>query len=407
MSDNGEMIVVTAIGRDRPGLVAELTGVIAGVNGNIVDIEEVVVRGLFAMFMIVDLSKAAASSGELREALLAKGRELGLQVNVEPYVPGRRKADKRLVYINVLGKDRPGIVAAISSLLRDYNINIERIRMIARGEMFAMEMIADVSDASGDLEEVKSRLKAKCEEMELSAVIQREDVAGVPKRLVVFDMDSTLVEQEIIDEIAKVAGVGDEVREITRLAMEGKIDFREALKRRVKLLAGLRVEELEKVAQSIRLTAGARELIQALKSMGCKVALISGGFTYFTDRLKEMLGLDYAFGNKLIIKDGVVTGEVEEPIIDAERKAEIINWIAENEGISKDEIVAVGDGANDRFMLKNVGLGIAFNAKEILKQVADGVISQKNLLSVLYAFGIPQSSIEKYVNKGGEVKESG
>lgn len=401
MPDNGEMVVVTAIGRDRPGLVAELTGVIAGVNGNIVDIEEVVVRGLFAMFMIVDLSMATASPGELREALLAKGRELGLQVSVEPYVPGRRKADKRLVYINVLGKDRPGIVAAISSLLRDYNINIERIRMIARGEMFAMEMIADVSDASGDLEEVKSRLKAKCEEMELSAVVQREDVAGVPKRLVVFDMDSTLVEQEIIDEIAKVAGVGDEVREITRLAMEGKIDFREALKRRVKLLAGLRVEDLEKVAQSIRLTAGARELIQALKSMGCKVALISGGFTYFTDRLKEMLGLDYAFGNKLIIKDGVVTGEVEEPIIDAERKAEIINWIAENEGISKDEIVAVGDGANDRFMLKNVGLGIAFNAKEILKQVADGVISQKNLLSILYAFGIPQSSIEKYVNRGG------
>ncbi|MEM1511971.1 MAG: phosphoserine phosphatase SerB [Candidatus Jordarchaeales archaeon] len=404
MPDNGDMVVVTATGRDRPGLVAELTSIVAGVNGNIVDIEEIVMRGLFAIFMIVDLSRAFTSMEELRERIVAKGREVGLQVSVEPYVPGRRKADKKLVFINILGKDRPGIVAAVSSLLRDYNVNIERIRMIARGEMFAMEMVADVSEVSGDLEEVKSRLKAKCEEMELSAIVQREDVFGVPKRLVVFDMDSTLVEQEIIDEIAKVAGVGEEVYEITRQAMEGKIDFKEALRRRVKLLAGLKVEELEKVAQNIRLTPGARELIQALKSMGCKVALISGGFTYFTDRLKELLGLDYAFGNKLIIKDGVVTGEVEEPIIDAERKAEIIEWIAENEGISKDEIVAVGDGANDRFMLKNVGLGIAFNAKEILKQVADGVISQKNLLSILYAFGIPQQDIEKYVNQSS-VKE--
>jgi len=396
------MVVVTAIGRDRPGLVAELTSIIAEVNGNIVDIEESVMRGLFTMFMIVDLSEATASPEELKERLVGKGREVGLQVSIEPYVPGRRKADKQFVLINVLGKDRPGIVAAISSLLRGYNVNIEKIRMIARGEMFAMEMLADISDLDGDLEAVKRELKRTCEEMGLSAVVQREDVFGRFKRLVVFDMDSTLVEQEIIDEIAKAAGVGEEVHEITRRAMEGEIDFKEALRMRVKLLAGIRVEELEKIARNMRLTPGARELIQALKAMGCKVALISGGFTYFTDKLKEMLGLDYAFGNKLIIKNGVLTGEVEEPIIDAERKAEIIEWIAENEGIGKDEIVAIGDGANDRFMLKNVGLGIAFNAKEILKQVADGVISEKNLLSILYALGIPQQNIEKYTKQNSK-----
>ncbi len=402
LGNGGSMVVVTAIGRDRPGLVAELTSIIAEVNGNIVDIEESVMRGLFTMFMIVDLSEATASPEELKERLVGKGREVGLQVSIEPYVPGRRKADKQFVLINVLGKDRPGIVAAISSLLRGYNVNIEKIRMIARGEMFAMEMLADISDLDGDLEAVKRELKRTCEEMGLSAVVQREDVFGRFKRLVVFDMDSTLVEQEIIDEIAKAAGVGEEVHEITRRAMEGEIDFKEALRMRVKLLAGIRVEELEKIARNMRLTPGARELIQALKAMGCKVALISGGFTYFTDKLKEMLGLDYAFGNKLIIKNGVLTGEVEEPIIDAERKAEIIEWIAENEGIGKDEIVAIGDGANDRFMLKNVGLGIAFNAKEILKQVADGVISEKNLLSILYALGIPQQNIEKYTKQNSK-----
>jgi len=402
LGNGGSMVVVTAIGRDRPGLVAELTSIIAEVNGNIVDIEESVMRGLFTMFMIVDLSEATASPEELKERLVGKGREVGLQVSIEPYVPGRRKADKQFVLINVLGKDRPGIVAAISSLLRGYNVNIEKIRMIARGEMFAMEMLADISDLDGDLEAVKRELKRTCEGMGLSAVVQREDVFGRFKRLVVFDMDSTLVEQEIIDEIAKAAGVGEEVHEITRRAMEGEIDFKEALRMRVKLLAGIRVEELEKIARNMRLTPGARELIQALKAMGCKVALISGGFTYFTDKLKEMLGLDYAFGNKLIIKNGVLTGEVEEPIIDAERKAEIIEWIAENEGIGKDEIVAIGDGANDRFMLKNVGLGIAFNAKEILKQVADGVISEKNLLSILYALGIPQQNIEKYTKQNSK-----
>lgn len=179
--------------------------------------------------------------------------------------------------------------------------------------------------------------------------------------------------------------------------MAGKIDFIEAVRERVKLLTGLRVKHLEEIAENMHLTPGAEELVRSLKSMGYKIALISGGFTYFTDRLKEKLGLDYAFGNKLIIKNGFLTGEVEEPIIDGEKKADIIHWISEIEGISKDEIVAVGDGANDRFMLGNAGLSIAFNAKKVLKQVADGVIDQKNLLSILFALGLPEKELKKYV----------
>lgn len=398
MTDSqSKLITVTAIGRDKPGLVSGLTSVIADVDANIVDVEETVLRGLFAMFMIVDAGSASVSIEELKNRLLKKGEEVGLQVSVEPYVEGRRKPEKELALITILGKDRPGIVAKTSTLLGNYNINIEKIRMIARGEMIAMEMLVDLSDLQHPLEKVRAELQNLCESMGVGVILQRENVFQKSKKLIVFDMDSTLVDEETIDEIAKIAGVGDQVKEITTKAMNGEIDFAEAVRERVKLLAGLEVKHLERIAENMHLTPGAEELIRSLKSMGYKVALISGGFTYFTDRLKEKLGLDYAFGNKLIIKNGVLTGEVEEPIIDGKKKAEIIHWISEIEGISKDEVVAIGDGANDQFMLNDVGLGIAFNAKQVLKQVADGVIAQKNLLSILYALGLPEKELKKYI----------
>ncbi len=397
MSSPTKLVTVTAIGRDKPGLVSELTNVIADVDANIVDVEETVLRGLFAMFMIVDISSSTIPGEELKRRLVRRGEEIGLQVSVEPYVEGRRKPEKELALITILGKDRPGIVAKVSTLLGNYNVNIEKIRMIARGEMIAMEMLVDLSDLKLPLEKVRIELQNLCETLGVSSIIQRENVYQKSKKLIVFDMDSTLVDEETIDEIAKIAGVGEQVRGITQQAMNGEIDFVEALRKRVKLLAGLEVKYLEEIANNMHLTPGAEELIRSLKSMGYKIALISGGFTYFTDRLKEKLGLDYAFGNKLIIKNGILTGEVEEPIIDGKKKAEIINWISEIEGISKEEIVAVGDGSNDQFMLTNVGLGIAFNAKKVLKQVADGVIAQKNLLSILYALGLPDKELKRYI----------
>jgi phosphoserine phosphatase len=392
-----KLVTVSAIGQDKPGLVSKLTNVIADVNANIVDVEETVLRGLFAMFMIVDIGLATVSANELKKRLIKRGAEVGLQVTLEPYLEGRRKSEKDLALITILGKDRPGIVAKTSTLLGNYNINIEKIRMVARGEIIAMEMLVDLSDLKSPLEEARMELQNLCENMCAGVILQKENVYQKSKKLVVFDMDSTLVDEETIDEIAKAAGVGEQVKEITKRAMDGKIDFVEAVRERVKLLTGLKVEHLEEIAENMHLTPGAEELIRSLKSMGYKIALISGGFTYFTDRLKEKLGLDYAFGNKLIIKNGALTGEVEEPIIDGQKKADIIQWISEIEGISKDEIVAVGDGANDRFMLSNAGLSIAFNAKKVLKQVADGVIDQKNLLSILFALGLPEKELKKYI----------
>jgi phosphoserine phosphatase len=192
-----------------------------------------------------------------------------------------------------------------------------------------------------------------------------------------------------------VAGVGDKVAAITEKGMKGEIDFKRSLRTRVSLLKGLRIKGLEPIVRTLKLTKGSEELILALKEMGFRVALISGGFTYFTDILKKRLGFDYAFGNELGIRNGRLTGRVKGKIIDARRKAEIMDEICKKEGITRDEVVAVGDGSNDRIMLANAGLGIAFNAKEILKKVADGAITRDHMKGVLYCLGITDLDLKK------------
>jgi len=198
----------------------------------------------------------------------------------------------------------------------------------------------------------------------------------------------------VIDELARTAGVDRVVEEITTKAMNGAMDFKEALKERVKLLKGLPVEKLELLTNSIKLTPGAEELIAALRTMGYKIAVISGGFSFFTDYLKNRLNLDYVFANELEIENGIVTGTIKGEIIDAEKKGELLKQIADIEGIPVDQIVAVGDGSNDRFMLSNAGLAIGFNPKEILKDYSDGVITSDNISGLLYFLGIPDTDKE-------------
>jgi phosphoserine phosphatase len=204
------------------------------------------------------------------------------------------------------------------------------------------------------------------------------------------------VDGEVINELAAAAGVGDQVAHITRRAMQGEIDFKDALRERVSMLKGLTVADLERIADGMKLTPGAADLIRTLKAMGFKLALISGGFTFFTDRLKRDLGFDHTFANELVLpKDGVVTGEVAGDIIDMHRKGEILRELAQREGLTTDEVVAVGDGANDQIMIKNAGLGIAFNAKEILKRAADGSLSRENLRGILYALGATEYDLRR------------
>lgn len=391
------LTVVTVLGRDRPGLVAKITGEIAEIKGNIVDIEQSVIRDLFSMFMLVDLKDTTASHEEFSKQLNTLAKELDVDITLTAYgkynsthAPRKRELEN----ITILGKDKPGIVAEISKALYNTGTNIERIKMIARGDLLAMEITIDRKKKI-ELQDLRENLRKVGERIGVDLVIQSESSARMRKRLVVFDMDSTIVDAEIIDELAKAAGVGKEVADITAKGMEGKVGFEQSLRDRVRLLKGLPVETLKEIRDNMKLTPGSEELIRMLKDMGFKLALISGGFTYFTDELKNKLGFDYAYANELVIKDGKVTGEVSGQIIDSKRKADTVQEIMKKEGLTKEEVVAVGDGANDSIMIKNAGLGIAFNAKEVLKKVADGSITKNNLRGLIYCLGVDETIPEK------------
>lgn len=374
-----KLVALSVYGIDKPGIVYKISEVLAKNNVNIVDIEQNVLQGLFAMFIVGDVENCKISISELERELKERGKEIGVEVHLSPF--NRQETPKKELYVvTVLGRDRVGIVRDITKILYEHGINIEKTSLTARDNLISIEFLIDIRGTN--LENVKKQLKEEVESFGLDIVIQPYSVFKRDKRLIVFDMDSTIVDAEIIDEIARAAGVGDEVKKITKMAMNGEINFDEALKERVKLLKGLPVKVLEKIYNEVKLTPGAKELIQSLKSAGYKTALISGGFTYFTEKIKKELGFDYAFGNELEIKDGKLTGRIKGRIINAEEKARIIEELAKKEGISKENIVAVGDGANDRIMLKNAGLGIAFNAKKALKEIADGTLSKDNLIGL-------------------------
>ena len=382
------LYVISAVGRDRPGLVHSVTQILADLHINIVDIEARSVRGHFTMFLVVDLATSKSNYGDLLVALEPIRSNFNMGLRVEPYVEGRRKADKRMMIFTLMGRDRPGIVASISGLFSENSINIETIKMIARGEYIATEVTIDTSDVK-DLRAMRRMMYRFSDESGLDVSLRDYDVFEKRKQVVIFDCDSTIIQEEIIDELAKVAGVGESVREMTAKAMNGEMDYTEAVKKRVKLLKGLTVEQLEILTKGIHLTPGAEELISTLHRMGYKVGVISGGFTFFTDYLKQHLNLDYVFANELAVADGVVTGEIKGDIVDAQQKGKILQKIAAEERISVDQIVAVGDGANDRFMLENAGLAIAFSPKEILKEYSDGMITTDNLSGLRYFLGIP------------------
>ena len=383
------LYVISAVGQDRPGLVHSVTQILSDLHINIVDIEARSVRGHFTMFLVVDLSTSDKDYGDLLQALEPIRSNFNMGIRVEPYVEGRRKVEKRMMIFTLMGKDRPGIVASVSGMFSENSINIETIKMIARGEYIATEITIDTSDVP-DIRSMRRMLYAFSEDSGLDVSLRDYNIFQKQKQVVIFDCDSTIIQGEIIDELAKVAGVGETVKEMTIKAMNGEMSYTEAVKKRVSLLKGLTVEQLEILSKGIHLTPGAEELIATLNRMGYKVGVISGGFSFFTDYLKKRLNLDYVFANELAVENGVVTGEIKGGIVDAKRKGEILQKIAETEGISVDQIVAVGDGANDRFMLENAGLAIAFSPKEILKEYSDGMITTDNLSGLRYFLGIPE-----------------
>ena len=388
-----EWAVINVSGKDRQGIISDISGVLAQNGVNIIDIGHTVIHRMFSMFMIVDVSLSSVSYRELKGMLCGLGKKLSLDVEMNWLenggdVKSRGSQGKSHYVLSVLARDRVGIVYDISKCLLEEDVNILRIALVARDKLITIEMLVDIGARSAS--DVGRVLRGKGGLLGLDIVFLREDVFKREKRLVVFDMDSTIVDAEVIDEVAKRAGIEGEVEMLTRQAMDGEIDFKESLRRRVKLLSGLPEGVLKEVYDGLRLTSGACELVRALKVQGYKIALVSGGFTYFTDRLNDVLHFDHVYANRLVIKNGKVTGEIEGDIIDERRKGEIIDELMREYDLAREQVVAVGDGANDRQMLQNAGLGIAFNAKDALKKVSSGTISKENLVGILNVLGIKE-----------------
>ena len=396
LSQEKNFYVISVIGKDQVGIVSEVTQLLFKQGLNIVDIEQTVIHSQFTMVLLLQPLRIRFQPDSLRSSLNRLAKRRGMSITMTPLheFKGLRLAEMKRPYVlTLLGPDRTGVVAAFSSSLAKHHCNIERIKMIARGEFFAMEMWIDLREANFFL--LRQDLTAVAKKIGMDIIAQPEHVFKKRKKVIVFDMDSTIVDGEIIDEMARLAGVGEKVATVTEKGMRGEIDFSKSLRTRVSLLKGFRIKSLESIAKTVKLTKGSEELIAALKEMGFKVALISGGFNFFTDVLKKRLGFDYAFGNDLEIKEGRLTGRIKGRIIDARRKAGLLDEICCKEGITRDEVVAVGDGSNDRIMVANAGLGIAFNAKEILKKVADGVITKDHMKGVLYCLGISDLDLKR------------
>ncbi|PTL76410.1 phosphoserine phosphatase SerB [Vitiosangium sp. GDMCC 1.1324] len=389
-----EPVLVTVTGRDQPGITARLTGILAKVGAALLDIEQVVVHGQLTLSLLVRLPE---TSSVLMELLFA-ARELGVSLDFQPVTESRSPAapsPSRHV-VTMVGRSLGAReLHAVAERLAQHNANIERVNQLSEGDPSSIEIhIALTQDR--DPEELKRSLLALA--MSTSAfdvALQRETLYRRSKRLVVMDMDSTLIRIEVIDELARAYGVGEQVSRITERAMQGEMDYDESLRQRVALLKGLDVKVLRDIAANLPLTEGAETLIRVLKRLGYRTAIISGGFSVAAEALKARLGIVYAHSNVLEEVDGKLTGRTLGPIVNARRKAELLESIAQAEGILLDQVIAVGDGANDLLMLERAGLGIAFRAKPKLRQAADTSISAGGLDTILYLLGLTRRELQE------------
>ncbi|WP_305046743.1 phosphoserine phosphatase SerB [Geoalkalibacter sp.] len=389
---NQPMILITMTGPDRPGIIAAMTGQIAEAGARIRDIEQTVTHTLLSLSVVIDFPTGESNQKPLIKDLLFLAKEWGLDLDFQVLDEQdyRRRTGRNSYVLTIMGGEvNARALAQISRILAEDRVNIERISKLTQGQLRCVELLINVPLAL-DVRALNRRLLSAGSDLGVDVAVQKESLHRRAKRLVVMDMDSTLIQIEVIDELARLAGVGAQVAQITHRAMNGELDFQGALRERVALLKGLPAAALEEVYRTIPFTPGAKTLVRILKRLGFRTAVISGGFTFFTDRLKDELGLDYAFANGLEIVDGQVTGQVNGPIVDGARKAELLEEIARREGIALDQTIAIGDGANDLPMLGRAGLGIAFNAKARVREEADTHINQQSLDSILYLLGLSE-----------------
>lgn len=401
-----EIFLLNISGQDKPGLTSGLTGVLAEYGAKVLDIGQANIHDTLSLGILFEIKSGKKSAAVLKD-LLFKAYELGITakftpISLEDYEKWVTLQGKNRYIVTILGEKLAAEqISEVTKVISEKNLNIDsikrltgRLSLVKPEEYPRASIQLSIRGAIDNKAEITAKFMEISRELDVDIAFQEDNIYRRNRRLVCFDMDSTLIQTEVIDELAELAGVGDEVKAITESAMQGEIDFSESFKRRMKLLKGLPEEVLHDVAVNLPITKGAKRLIDTLKSYGFKTAIISGGFTYFGHYLKEELGMDYVYANQLEIKDGLLTGGYIGDIVDGNKKAEYLKEIAKNEDIDISQTIAVGDGANDLAMLNVAGLGIAFHAKPTVKDNAQNSISSIGLDGVLYLLGYHDRHID-------------
>ncbi len=401
------ILLITISGEDQPGFTAGLASILANHSVSILDIGQSVIHATLSLGLLVELSENYAGE-QVVEAVRHYALERDLRV-VTSVVSPESYSDwveaqglARYIITLLARKITSDQLARVTAVIAKHGLNIDSINRLsgriplgeppalskACVEFSARGAIRDPADFRRELLEVAGAL-------EVDLAFQQDNMYRRTRRLVAFDMDSTLIEAEVIDELAKLAGVGEQVSAITERAMRGEIDFSESFRARVALLEGLEESALDRVASGLKITEGAEHLIATLRTLGYKTAILSGGFTYFAKHLQARLGMDYVYANELDIAHGVVTGNIQGEIVDGARKAQLLRQLADDLGIDLQQVIAVGDGANDLPMLSIAGLGIAFRAKPLVQKSAEQSISTLGLDAILYLLGISDKQQRK------------
>ncbi|MFT7109605.1 MAG: phosphoserine phosphatase [Psychrobacter glaciei] len=397
-----EVVLIKVSGEDKPGVTASITGILARYGVNILDIGQAEIHDNLSLGILAEIPTTAEAAPVLKDVLF-RGHELGMSVRFTPV--SKEKYDS---WVSAQGKPRHIItllarkltaehISRVTEIVANHALNIDNVSRLSGRVPLESEIQSDDKSkacvefsvrGTVDQAAIRAQFLQVSSDLGVDIAVQKDTPFRRNRRLVAFDMDSTLIEAEVIDELAIEAGVGDQVIAITESAMRGEIDFNESFIRRVALLKGLDESVLEQVANRLPITEGAERLVSTLKKLGYKTAILSGGFQYFGRFLQNKLGIDYVHANELEIVDGKVTGNVTGTIVNGERKAFLLQDIANKESISLEQTIAIGDGANDLPMLSKAGLGIAFRAKPLVRENAEQAISTLGLDGVLYLLGI-------------------